>query len=302
MAGPAVQQFDHYFTTDDGVRLHYVQAGGGGKLNEQAETLILLPGWSLTSNQFQAQIDALATPSRQVIALDPRGHGSKSDKPDHGYTLARMAKDVLNLFDHVGVKQAHLLGHSIGCPVIWTFIELFGESRLKSIILVDHFIAYIKKEEWSAKECHELGAIATLEEACTIADSLSKPGEARNDFHRQFMRSMLSDNISNDKFEALMKDSSLFPCQNGAGYLWRNLTNDYRPILPQITVPALCVVGGESRLLLTECMQYMATTMKNARCEVIPGGSHIMFYDDPAPFNEVMGRFLQSQKRMTKAT
>ena len=75
-------------TTNDGVTLRYEEAGSG-------KPLICIPGWSQTAAQFKHQLSGLSDRYR-VIAVDMRGHG-ESDKPDNGYTIQRLAKDVQDL-------------------------------------------------------------------------------------------------------------------------------------------------------------------------------------------------------------
>src|SRR5262245_57090454 len=81
----AVDTKEGFFTTNDGARLHYVEAGSG-------KPLVMIRGWSQTAAQFKAQIEGLSDRYR-VIALDMRGHG-ESEKPTHGYRIHRLSKDV----------------------------------------------------------------------------------------------------------------------------------------------------------------------------------------------------------------
>src|SRR5262245_25578862 len=78
----AVQVSPGSVTTNDGVTLRYVEAGSG-------KPIVCVPGWSQTAAQFKGQVDGLSE-SYRVIAVDMRGHG-ESDKPDHGYTIQRLA-------------------------------------------------------------------------------------------------------------------------------------------------------------------------------------------------------------------
>lgn len=63
------------------------------------------PGW----------YSALEQAGRRVIALDCRGHG-ESDKPHDrkAYDEGIMARDVINLLDHLGLKMAEVMGYSMG--------------------------------------------------------------------------------------------------------------------------------------------------------------------------------------------
>ena len=108
-----------HVTTNDGIRLHYVEKGSGAPL-------VMIPGWSQTAAQFEAQVEGLSA-SRRVIAFDMRGHG-ESDKPEHGYKIQRLAMDLRNAIEALGLERVSLLGHSMGCSVIWCYIDLFGEA------------------------------------------------------------------------------------------------------------------------------------------------------------------------------
>ena len=88
-----------HVTTNDGVRLHYVEKGSGAPL-------VMIPGWSQTAAQFEAQVEGLSA-SRRVIAFDMRGHG-ESDKPEHGYKIQRLAMDVRNAIEALGLEQPGL--------------------------------------------------------------------------------------------------------------------------------------------------------------------------------------------------
>ena len=48
----------------------------------------------------------------QVIAVDARNHGESPHNDHMDYVL--MADDISQLFSDLQIKQAHLLGHSMG--------------------------------------------------------------------------------------------------------------------------------------------------------------------------------------------
>ncbi len=53
-----------YFTTSDGVRLHYVEAGSG-------PAIVFVPGWTNSAWIWEPQIQHFSKKYR-VVALDPR--------------------------------------------------------------------------------------------------------------------------------------------------------------------------------------------------------------------------------------
>jgi non-heme chloroperoxidase len=59
-----------YFSTNDGVKLHYLDQGVW-------PPLVLLPGWTQPASGFAAQLEALSD-TFHCLALDFRGHGAES--------------------------------------------------------------------------------------------------------------------------------------------------------------------------------------------------------------------------------
>lgn len=65
--------------------------------------------------RFPSWYDALTRAGHRVLALDVRGHGA-SDKPHEpsAYEEGLLAKDVVNLMGHAGIKRAPVIGYSMG--------------------------------------------------------------------------------------------------------------------------------------------------------------------------------------------
>ena len=74
-----------FFTTSNGVRLHYLEAGRG-------PSLVFEPGWTMPADIWQPQIDYFSR-SYHVVALDPRSQG-ESQKVTEGHSIERRAGDI----------------------------------------------------------------------------------------------------------------------------------------------------------------------------------------------------------------
>jgi pimeloyl-ACP methyl ester carboxylesterase len=101
---------DQFFDSH-GVRIRYVERGKG-------DVVILIHG---NGGSLQGWVDSgiLADLARdyRVVALDVRGHG-QSGKPHEPKAYGReMGMDVVRLLDHLGVKQAHIVGYSMGASI-----------------------------------------------------------------------------------------------------------------------------------------------------------------------------------------
>ena len=272
-----------YFETTDGVRLHYLEAGVG-------PTLIILPGWTQPAASFKAQLEGLSG-KFHCLALDFRAHGN-SERPKYGYRLSRLAEDLKEFLDHSKVKDVTLLGHSAGCAIIWNFIDLFGENRIRAHIFADQMIARIKMPFWSDTQCRQYGATVTGEEAIDQAATLAGPnGE---EMLRQFLSSEFTPNFPRTKVEKIIAGSLAVPRDYAAKLMLSISYSDYRDVLPRIRRPTLCITGAASPLG-AEAMPWIASQIPNAKLSVIgaaEGGSHFMYLENPEAFNAEVRSFL----------
>src|SRR5579875_2690552 len=63
------------------------------------------PSWTTT----------LAKAGRRVIAFDNRGHGASAKLYEpSAYATPELARDALNLMDHLGLRRVDVMGYSMG--------------------------------------------------------------------------------------------------------------------------------------------------------------------------------------------
>jgi pimeloyl-ACP methyl ester carboxylesterase len=108
------------------VNLYYELYGQGDPLVLVAGTGISLAPWRV------AQVPEFAK-YYQVLIYDHRGLG-RSDKPDMPYSTQLFAKDCVGLMDALGIKRAHMMGHSMGARVC-QWIALDYPERVRSLVL-----------------------------------------------------------------------------------------------------------------------------------------------------------------------
>lgn len=125
----------HFFTSS-GVRIAYVDLAPTGE--DRGEPILLIHGFA--SNHAVNWTNTLWTKTlahdgRRVIALDNRGHGQSEKLYDPAqYTTSIMARDAVNLLDHLGVERADVMGYSMGARIT-AFMALEHPSRLRRAIL-----------------------------------------------------------------------------------------------------------------------------------------------------------------------
>lgn len=109
-AAPTLAASPDRFFLSENASLRYRDLGRG-------EPIVLLHGYARSLEGWTGFADSLAAAHR-VIALDVRGFGrsAKSADPAH-YAASLLAGDVARLLDHLGLRRAHVVGHSMGAVV-----------------------------------------------------------------------------------------------------------------------------------------------------------------------------------------
>ena len=67
---------------------------------------------------------------------------------------------------------------------------------------------------------------------------------------------------------------------------------ELRPLLPQLTVPALIVAGREDRLIRSWYFEAISTEIPDAQLEIIPQCGHVPQEECPMEFMEVVLKYL----------
>lgn len=101
------------FSASDGVRLAYTIDDFTDPW-KSARTLLLLHAAMGSARRYYAWVAALC-PHYRVVRMDLRGHGQSEIPPaERPLTLARLVADVIELMDHLGLANAHIVGNSAG--------------------------------------------------------------------------------------------------------------------------------------------------------------------------------------------
>ncbi|KAG9250967.1 putative hydrolases or acyltransferase [Emericellopsis atlantica] len=119
-----------FLTLKDGTALYYKDWG-----NPKGEVVTFSHGWPLSSDSWESQMAFLAERGYRVIAHDRRGHG-RSSQPWAGNNMDTFTDDLLQLFEHLDLKNVTMVGHSHGGGEVTRFIGRHGTSRVTKAVLV----------------------------------------------------------------------------------------------------------------------------------------------------------------------
>lgn len=264
------------------ITLHYHDAGSG-------RPIVLVPGWSQAAVEFVYQINDLRQDYR-VIALDMRGHG-QSSKPSGGYRVSRLAHDLHEVLVSLNLQNVILLGHSMGCSVIWSYWELFGPERIDKMVWVDQVAAVTENPAWSEKERVESGAIFTPTSLYETANALV--GTNSQAATEMLVGSMLTGQVSAEDKTWIIAQNLEMPREYARNLLINHCMQDWRDVVREIRIPAL-VIGGEASIFPFRSVEWIANQIPGSRFELFSKaerGSHFMFFENPTRFNQIVRAF-----------
>ena len=253
-----------FFTTSDGVRLHYLEAGKG-------PAIVFIPGWQMPAWIWEKQI-AHFSAKYHVVAVDPRSQG-ESDKPADGNYPERRARDYKELVDHLKLAPAVLVGWSMGVPEIMAYVDQFGADDLSAVVLVDGFVTV---EDSVAK----------------VFPMLLKSMEMdRQGFTDRFVRSMYKKPQPDSYYERLTAAALTTPTNSavtlGVSMIART---DWLPVFTKLAqTPVLYLVTQP----LIKQIDGLRPALPQLQSEVFQDAGHALFVDEAERFNQLVQKFIE---------
>ncbi len=214
-----------YFQTDDGVRLFYRDWGVG-------KPVLFVHSWAMNADLWQYQMVHLSSQGLRCIAYDRRGHGRSAD-PGRGYTADRLADDLAELINGLGLCNLTLVGHSMGCGEIVRYLARHGSSRVERIALVAPSLPFLLKT--SDNPDGEESAVLENFRAVVATDFPKWLSENARPFFVPETSQTTVDWGINMCLQSSLK--AVLDCNRV------DAETDYRPDLSELTVPALVVQG-----------------------------------------------------------
>jgi 3-oxoadipate enol-lactonase len=260
----------------NGINLAYRVSG-------QGEPLIMIAGFTSSQTGWLLQRRAFSARYR-TVTFDNRGAG-RSDRPPGPYSMKMLAEDVTGLMDHLGIRQAHVLGLSMGGMVAQELAVTCPE-RVARLVLASTF----------ARRDGMGGFAGELEEALGL-----EPGYADDDIRRIPPRRLVSTlsalsfnrTLHSAVFVPLAKlRSRLLDAGGLAARLEAILAHNALDRLGAVRSPTLVITGTRDRVIAPASSDALAGAIPGAALVRLAGGSHALTIERRRDFNREVLDFL----------
>jgi pimeloyl-ACP methyl ester carboxylesterase len=218
-----------------------------------------------------------------VIVHDYRGTG-RSSKPSIDYTTRMFCDDAMAILDHLHVKDAIVLGHSMGGRVAQLVALEFPE-RVKKLILASSGASFPGPAGLPLTMCKEM--IEWSYEKYVRAHTIQVG------FTDEFVKA------NPDRIEAFFRArlANLCAVEFYLRHVLARQAHDTSQRLKNIRVPTLVIVGekeGDPSVVMTHRMSadILARGIPGAKFIVLPNQKHNYFASDPDTVHKVIREFL----------
>ena len=223
-----------HIKTRDGTDL-YVKDWGSGR------PVVLIHGWPLNADSWDAQALALAEAGFRAIAYDRRGFG-RSGQPWSGYDYDTLADDLADVLDQTGAQDATLVGFSMGGGEVARYMSRHDGKGVAAAGLIASVVPYMLKTDDNPHGVPE-------EQLQQIADGIKEDryGFFPTFFKQFFGVGLVSSPVSQETVEWACQATNLaglrpiLQCADSFGH------TDFRPDLPAFRVPTLIVHGTSDK-------------------------------------------------------
>jgi non-heme chloroperoxidase len=121
------------------IELYYEDHGSGSPV-------VLIHGWPLSGRSWEDQVPALVEAGYRVVTYDRRGFG-KSSQPFGGYDYDTFAADLDALLTHLDLRDATLVGFSMGGGEVARYIGRYGSDRVAKTVLAAAVPPYLYQSD-----------------------------------------------------------------------------------------------------------------------------------------------------------
>jgi len=268
-------------TTPIPTNLHHEDTGGDGR------PVVLIHGWPLSGASWKDTVPALTAAGLRVITYDRRGFGDSAPAADGRYDYDALTADLAALIEQLDLRDASLVGFSMGGGEVARYIGTHGEERLHSIAFASAIPPFLLKSDDNPD-----GGLPRAEAQKMQAGLTADREGFLDEFTKNFFSADGELKVSQEQRSeavALAARADLDAAVACIGSWLEDFTGD----LAKISVPTLVIHGDSDAIVPIEVSgQRTHEQVAGSELVTIKDGPHGVNVSHAEEFNAALVRFL----------
>jgi non-heme chloroperoxidase len=265
------------------IDLYYEDHGAG-------KPVVLIHGYPLSGRAWDRQVPALLGAGHRVVTYDRRGFG-QSSRPTVGYDYDTFAADLAVLMEQLDLRDATLVGHSMGTGEVTRYLGVHGSARVARGVLVAPIPPFLLQASDNPEGVPE-----------SVFDGFAEAAEADTPaWMETFLDVFYSTGVDGRKLvsdQAYKVSWNLATVASATAAVacvatWKT---DFRADLRKIDVPLLVVQGDADQVLPFEKTgKRVGGLNQDVALVVVEGGPHAIPWTHANQVNDALLRFIGAQ-------
>jgi pimeloyl-ACP methyl ester carboxylesterase len=264
-----------YIKVETNVSLHITDAGEG-------KPIVLIHGWPLSDEMYEYQYNDLVNKNFRVIGITLRGFG-KSDKPFGAYNYDVHALDIKRVLDKLDIKDAMLVGFSMGGSIAVRFASAYNETQVSKLVLAGAAVPI-----WTRRDDFPYNLPMSDVDDLIKLNYKDRPKLLSN-FAKIFSstETSLNEGIGNWLNAIGLSASS----HATAECLVALRDTDLRADLEKISIPTLILHGKNDKICSFDLAEQMKAGIKDSHLVPFEKSGHSLFLEETHKFNAELIKF-----------
>jgi pimeloyl-ACP methyl ester carboxylesterase len=264
------------------IELHYEDHGAG-------QPVVLIHGYPLSGRAWDKQVPALLEAGYRVITYDRRGFG-QSSQPTTGYDYDTFAADLHALLEHLDLRNAVLVGHSMGTGEVTRYLGTRGSARVAKGVLVAPIPPYLLQTPDNPD-----GVPQALFDGFADSARADTPAWMKGFLDTFYNVDTLRGTLVSDQAWQASWNLAVTASATAAVACVGTWATDFRADLPKIDVPMLVLQGDADQVLpIDKTGKRLPGLINDVQLAVIEGGPHAIPWTHAGQVNTALLGFLRS--------
>jgi non-heme chloroperoxidase len=274
------------------IDIHYEDHGAG-------QPVVLIHGYPLPGRAWDKQVPALLQAGYRVITYDRRGFGNSS-QPAAGYDYDTFAADLHALLQHLDLREAVLVGHSMGTGEVTRYLAAYGSAdhhglqlghhrpRVAKAVLIGPIPPYLLQAPDNPD-----GVPHSVFDGFTQAAQADTPAWMKGFLDSYYNIDTLRGTLVSDQAWQASWNLAVTASATAAIACIGTWTTDFRADLPAIGVPVLVLHGDADQVLpLDKTAKRLPGLINDVQLVVIEGGPHALPWTHASQVNTALLDFI----------